>query len=108
MALTFSKLAPPARELSDVSFTIFIKLVALLPPLTCFDKVCRALTMKVFWKCLNDPSIKVGVTMNGYIFDHPRGDFFSSGKGENLVEKAWKELGQVVGILCCSAKGRSE
>ena len=38
MVLFFAKFAPDARKLSDVAFTIFIKLVALLPPSTCFER----------------------------------------------------------------------
>ena len=64
------------------------------PPSTCFDEVCKALTMEVFQKCSNDLGIDVGLAMKGYIFDHPRSDIFLSGKDKDLLEIKSRSIGR--------------
>ena len=66
--------------------------MALLSPSICSDEVCRALIIKVLWKCLNDSSIKVGLAVKGNVFDHLRDDNFRSGEVKDGVEGYWEEL----------------
>ena len=47
MAHPFAKATLTAKELTNMTFTIFFKLI-MLPPLTCLNEVCKALITKTF------------------------------------------------------------
>ena len=108
MSCPLAKPTLATGKLIDMAY-ICIKLVTLLPPLTCFDEIGGVQTMKVFWKCLNKPSIEASLTMKGDIFDHLGRDSFLSGKGGHLLEIAWKNGGTLCtlhGILQRQKNGK--